>query len=186
MRKITMGLGALVLAVTALAQDFTQSLTAEEQAAAGLGKLTPAELVKLLSLVERYKTGEVTVVRAQAEQKVAAAEVRVKQAEAKTTAAEAKKEPGWIGALLTLQKAEAKPDAAVVTTRLAGRLVSFSGRRDFTLENGQVWRMIEPDIYAGPALENPEVTIRPGLLGVIWLRIREGGVRVKVKPIKLE
>ena len=98
-----------------------------------------------------------------------------------------KKGPRWFSALLTLKKAEAKPEAEeAIESRLAGSIKNFSGRRSFTLENGQVWQMIEADSYAGPTYERPVVRVRPGLFGTFWLQIPEAAVRVKVKPVKLE
>lgn len=205
MQKPMIWLGALVLAVAVQAQDFTRTMTAEEQAVAGLEKLSPAELARLKAFVERYKAGAVAVVQEQAEQKVAATEAKVKVAEQKIAVAEAKakeaetkivtggestadkKGPRWFSALLTLKKAEAKPEAEeAIESRLAGSIKNFSGRRSFTLENGQVWQMIEADSYAGPTYERPVVRVRPGLFGTFWLQIPEAAVRVKVKPVKLE
>lgn len=203
MRKPMIGLCALVLALTVQAQDFTRTMTAEERADAGLEKLSAAELAKLKAFVERYKAGAVAVVQEQAEQKVAATEAKVKEAEQKAAVAEGKakeaesksasgavekkKGPGWLGALVTLKRAEAKPDAEeAIESRLEGSVSTFSGRRSFTLENGQVWQMVESDSYAGPVYERPIVRVRPGLFGTFWLQIREAAIRVKVKPIKLE
>lgn len=215
MHKLMTWLGALVLAVAAAqAQDFTRTMTAEEQAAAGLEKLSPAELAKLKAAVERYKAGAVAVVQEAAEQKVAAtqaqvqevarqvaaSEAKAKEAEEKAAAAEAKakaaaekpavaekKGPGWLGALITLRRAEAKPEAEeAIESRLAGSVSTFSGRRTFTLENGQVWQMTESDAYAGPTYDHPVVRVRPGMFGTFWLQIPEAAIRVKVKPVKLE
>jgi hypothetical protein len=214
MQKPMIWLGALVLAVTVQAQDFTRTMTAEEQAAAGLEKLSPAELAKLKAAVERYKAGAVAVVQEQAEQKVAAtqaqvqeasrqaamAEAKAKEAEGKAAMAEAKakaaqnkptveekKGPSWLGALITLRRAESKPDAEeAIETRLAGSVSTFEGRRSFTLENGQVWQMTEADAYAGPTYDRPVVRIRPGAFGNFWLQIPEAAIRVKVKPVRLE
>lgn len=190
MQKPMIWLGALVLAVAVQAQDFTRTMTAEEQAAAGLEKLSAAELAKLKAAVERYKAGAVAVVEQQAERKVAAAEGKAKEAEsraANAAAAEPKKGPSWLSALITLKKAEEKPDGLeMIETRLAGSISTFRGKRSFALENGQVWQMTEADSYAGPTYERPVVKIRPGLMGVFWLQIPEAAVRVKVKPVKLE
>lgn len=200
----TIWLGALVLAVTVQAQDFTRTMTAEEQAAAGLEKLSPAELAKLKAAVERYKAGAVAVVQEEAEQKVAATEAKVKEAEqrvaaaevkvqeaetkvASATSAEKRKGPSWLSALVTLKRAEAKPDAEeAIESRLAGSIETFQGRRSFALENGQIWQMIETDSYAGPSYQRPIVRVRPGILGTFWLLIPEAAVRVRVKPVKLE
>lgn len=193
-------LGALLLAVAAPAQDFTATMTPAEKEAAGLGKLTPAELAKLREVVERYKAGELAQVQQQAQQQVAANEAMVKEAQAKVAAAEAKareaeskaaapakKGPSWLTALITLQKAgDSGSGDEEIHARLDGTIKSFSGRRRFALDNGQVWEMVEADRYAGPTYTNPEVFIRPGLLGTFWLRIPDAALRVKVKPLKVQ
>jgi hypothetical protein len=193
MTHLMMAGALLVLAAAACADDFTRTMTAEERTAAGLDKLTAEELARLAAAVERYKSGEVAVVRHEAEQKVAVvrqeAAVKVAAAEAKAQVAApgAGRQPGWLGALITLRRTEQKLDEAEeLEVRLAGTLRSFSGRRNFTLENGQVWQMIEAGSYAGPRLESPVVTIRPGMMGSFWLKVPAAGLRVKVKPVKLE
>jgi hypothetical protein len=193
MKSLLLSLGLAVLAVAMPAQDFTQTMNADERAAAGLEKLTPGELAKLRTAVERYKAGAVAVVEQQAEQKVAATEARAKQAEEKAAAAaqtrpaSEKKGPSWLGALVTLQKAGSGPaEEEELKARLDGELKSFSGKRRFRLDNGQVWEMVEAGEYAGPVYQNPPVTISPGIFGSFWLRIPDGAVRVKVKPIKLD
>lgn len=191
MKNFMFGLGLLTLASSVIAQEFTATLTPEERREAGLEKLSPAELARLQALVERYKAGEVAFVKQAAEQKVAAAEVRAQAAETKAAeavAAEAKG-PGWFKALLTLQSAgkkSADDGDDELQARMAGTLRSFEGRRSFTLEDGQVWTMIESGSYAGPALQNPAVTIRPGALGIFWLKVPEARLRVKVKPVKIQ
>lgn len=187
MRKLVLWFGFLVASAAVLtAQDFTQAMTAEERAAAGLDKLSPAELAKLKALVERYKAGEVAVVQQQAQAAVAAAEAKVKEAAAPTVDG-AKKGPSWLAALITLEKTAKSPESnEAFHARLKGALESFSGRRTFTLDNGQVWQMIDSASWSGPTYESPEVNIKPGIFGVFWLRVPEAGLRVKVKPLKLE
>jgi hypothetical protein len=155
------------MAVAGMAVDLRRATTPDEFAAAGLARLSPEELQALGKLVDRLQSS-------------------APPAEPAGGAA-AGKSPSWLSALLTLERAgEAKGGHEVLQTRLAGSLKSFSGRRNFTLQNGQQWQMIEPDSYAGPAYENPEVFIEPGMLGYFWLRIPEGALRVKVKPLKLQ
>ena len=167
-----MALGLTLCGLAWAAGDFTKAMTPEEKTAAGLEKLSEAELAQLKAAVERYKSGEVSEAR--------------KEAGAKGQA-DGKKQPGWLGALLTLKKTEEKIDEAEeIETRLVGKLVNFEGRKRFELENGQVWQMVEAGSYAGPALVNPRVTVRPGLMGAFWLKIPEAALRAKVKPLKLE
>jgi hypothetical protein len=189
MRKLLLW-GMLGLAGLVRAEDFTTLLTPTERTATGIDRLTPAELDQLKAVVERYKSGEVAVVRQEAATQVAAAEAKVKQAaEAAVAAPEAPgaaKKPGWFSALVTLRKTAEKPDKAeVLEGRLAGSLKTFNGRRSFELQDGQVWRMTETGRYSGPTLEAPAVWITPGFLGVYWLQIREAPLLVKVQPVKL-
>ena len=167
MKSLRLILMLILVATTGFALDLRRSATPEEFAAAGLAKLSPEELQALGKLVDRLQSS-------------------APAAESKGEAA-ARKSPSWLTALLTLEKAgEAKGRREVLQARLAGSLKSFSGRRSFTLQNGQQWQMIESESYAGPTYENPEVLIEPGMLGYFWLRIPDGALRVKVKPLKLQ
>jgi hypothetical protein len=210
MRKLLL-LGLLVLAGVVRAEDFTAIMTPEERAATGIDRLTPGELARLKAVVERYKGGEVAVVRQaaeqqvatvrqeaaqkvatvkqEAEQKIAVAEAKVQQAETQHPAAEkpGDKKPGWFSALVTLHKAGEKADKSdILEGRLAGKLKSFSGLRSFELQDGQVWKMIEGGSYHGPELDSPAVRIMPGFMGTFWLQIREAPLRVKVQPVKVQ
>jgi len=200
MHKWTIWLGALVLAVTMHAQDFTRTMTAEEQAAAGLEKLSPAELAKLKAAVERYKAGAVAVVQEQAEQKVAATEAKVKEAEKKVAAAEVKAKeaaanadqdkksgPSWLRALVTLNKVTENPATAqALESRIAGQFRGWRRGTVFELENGQRWQATDGDDYVTPPQPGPAVSIVPGALGSFWMKIEGVRPRVRVKPIKLE
>lgn len=179
------GLGVLFLVGLGQAQDFTQIMTPEERAATGLAKLTAPELAALQAVVERYKTAEPQV-GARPPVPVKAVVAGAVVVDAVPTGAE-KKGPGWLGVLISAEKVQKNASSdEKLETRLAGVLSSFTGRRKFQLENGQVWQMTQDDSYAGPSYSNPVVTVRPGALGVFWLEIPDGRVRVKVKPLKLE
>jgi septal ring-binding cell division protein DamX len=193
MKTLALLLSTLALATSALAADL-KSIPADRFQAAGLHKLTTKELAELESVFEELKSGEVSAVRKEAEQKVAVvkqeAEQKVaaaRQAAEQNAAAAATRSsgPGWFGALLTLQKAGSSASDELQST-LQGTLKNFGGRRSFTFTNGQVWQMIEDGSYAGPTLNDPEVFIRPGIVGTFWLRIPDAGLRVRVKPLKLE
>lgn len=203
MRKIMFWLGAMFLTVALQAQDFTRTMTAEEQARAGLEKLSPAELAALKAAVERYKSGAVAVVQEQAEQKVAATEAKVKEAEQKVvvaeqkaqqaetkaaaaTGAEKKSSPSWLRALVTLQETQNKPEAAeAVESRLVGNYEGWTGRTVFKLENGQIWQCVGGSERVDGLRHAPKVKVYPGMLGSYWLEVEGVRERVKVKPIKL-
>lgn len=201
MHKLMTWLGALAVAVAAVqAQDFTRTMTAEEQAAAGLEKLSPTELAQLKAAVERYKAGAVAVVQEAAEQKVAATEAKVKEAEQKVAAAEVKAKeasaaaeqekksgPSWLRALVTLNQATENPAAAqALESRIAGQFRGWRRGTIFELENGQRWQATDGDDYVTPPEPGPAVSIVPGAFGSFWMKIEGVRPRVRVKPLKLE
>lgn len=197
MRHLMTGLACVVFAVAAAAQgDFTTTLTPEERAAAGLDKLSAAELTRLRALVERYKAGEVGAVQQQAEQQVAAvrqeAEQKVAAAEAKAREAEkvappaAARQPGWLSALVTLQRVADKPEAQEpLESRLADEFRGWRSNTVFTLENGQRWQVDGTEAYVTPPQPAPRVKIKPGMLGTYWMEIEGVRPKVKVKPVQL-
>ncbi len=67
---------------------FVRALQPAEFAAAGLAKLTPAELANLEAAVQRFKAGEVALVQQRAEAK------EVQEAD--------KKKPGWLTAIMSV------------------------------------------------------------------------------------
>ena len=189
------------------ADDFLKTLTPEELAATGLQKLSPAELARLAAVVERYKTGEVAVVQQrveevrqaaeqqvavvqqEAETKIAAAEAKVKQAETKAAEAPAAadKKPGWLKALITLDKVAKEPDSNdAIETRFAGDFKGWRRGTVFNLANGQRWQADSSEDYVTPPAPAPKVRIYPGMLGTFWMEIEGVRPRVRVKPIRLE
>jgi len=168
--------------------DFLGSITPEERTAMGLQKLAPEELARLKAVVERYKSGEVAVVQQQAAAQVAAAETKLKEAEAQVTAPVTdKKKPGWLAALITLQKTRDKPDQAdAFETRIAGDFDGWTGHTTFRLENGQVWQQNGGESYSGDRLNSPRVKIYPGAFSAYWMEVEGLRQRVKVRPIRLE
>jgi hypothetical protein len=168
----------LTLALTAAAGgDFGQTLTPEEMRAAGLAKLTPEELARLETLVQRYKAGDsaATPTAPQAQQGLPAAK-------------SAKLLPAWVGALLTLERTGSRPDKTdVMESRLKGNFSGWSGRTSFRLDNGQLWSQVNGESYLyAPTLKTPKVKIYPASFGTFWLEIEGVNERCRVKPVKLE
>lgn len=177
---------AILLSVQAAAAggEFTKNLTPENLRSAGLVKLTPEEIAQLEILIERYKTGAV-------EQAVAAVPP-VPPAPAAQPVPETKSAsilPDWVGALITLKRAENQPatKSQALEARLVGEFKGWSGRTNFKLENGQVWTQVNNDSYPyTPALKSPKVKIFPATFGTFWLEIEGVGQRCRVKPLRLE
>ncbi len=58
-------------------------------------------------------------------------------------------------------------------THLVGHFSGWAGHTVFTLDNGQVWKQAESGAYSCPDIDNPEVTIKPMILGS-WLMYVQG------------
>lgn len=170
-------LGALTVSVAA--SPSVKSLPVDRFQASGLHKLSEAELAELDASIELLMSKRIVAVQDEAKAAVAAAEAKASSSR--------KAGPSWLGALIALDRAEKNAGPSEdLRTRLEGTIKTFSGRRNFKLANGQVWQMVEAGSYAGPVYENPEVIIRPGMMGTFWLNIPDAALRVKVKPVKLE
>lgn len=183
MQKINLWITCLALFTAPLsAGELIKRIPPEKFQAAGLHKLTEAELAELNAVIESLTDSRIHAVQDEARVAVAAAEA--KAAEAETKATNARSGPSWLSALQILEKAGSQ-GGEEIQSNLKGTLKSFRGRRSFTLENGQVWQMIEDESHAGPPYEAPAVFIRPSFFGTFWLRIPQAGLRVKVKPQRL-
>jgi hypothetical protein len=126
--------GVLVAALAGLARadepGFAQSITPEEAKAAGLDKLTPAEISRLDELVKAYRNGAVDTARRKAEEALVAqqaAEAQVRAAEEKARAAEDKIR----AADEKSRAAEEKSKAAEVETKAAKAEVVELKKSDF-------------------------------------------------------
>jgi hypothetical protein len=197
MQRSLLSLLLLLGATAASAADLFKRQPADQFRAAGLHKLTDEELAALEAMFERLKTGEIAVIKQEAEQKVAAAEAIKQEAQQKVAAAEAKVQetaaeqkqsgPGWLRALVTLQNTTEKAGKAdPVQSRIAGRFRGWDGKTLFRLENGQIWQQNDQTSYVGVDYDSPAVRVYPGMLGAFWMEIEGVNPRVKVKPVKLQ
>lgn len=190
MKLPVLTIGFALLAGAALAgEGYLRSLPKDEFKAAGLDKLTEAELEKLEAIFAARQRGEVTAVREEAAAKVAAAEEKARKAEAKQPAeAAGEKKPGWLKALVTLERSGKAPEKEeAFEARLKGRFTGWRGRTMFMLENGQRWQQANPGEYSPVnEEESPRVKIYPGSLGSYWLEVAGHRQRVRVKPVSLQ
>ena len=70
------------------------------------------------------------------------------------------------------------------TTHLVGQFNGWAGHTTFNLDNGQVWKQAESGAYSCPQVDNPEVTIKPMILGS-WLMYVQGcNQSVRVERVK--
>jgi nucleoid-associated protein YgaU len=216
--RIFLALGTLCAAVLpgmwAAEESFSQAVRAEDFSAAGLAKLSPAELARLDALVRDYKSGALLAARreaAAAERARAAAEARAAKAAAEAQAAQAaaearaaqlaaaaeaakqaaakaeakKSEGGLLARAKALLPAGTEVEYAAVESRIVGEFTGWEARTVFTLENGQRWQVANRDEgYFCPPIKNPAVKITPGALNSFWLVIE--GVKPRVKVVRVD
>lgn len=142
-----------------------------------------------VAVVQQEAEQQVAVVKQEAATKIAAAEAKVKQAETKAAEAPAAadKKPGWLKALITLDKVAKEPDSNdAIETRFAGDFKGWRRGTVFNLANGQRWQADSSEDYVTPPAPAPKVRIYPGMLGTFWMEIEGVRPRVRVKPIRLE
>ncbi len=162
-RLVEIGLIAAVLATAHAAEnDFSKTIRAEDFAAAGLGKLSAAEIQRLDALVRDHRAAAV---------ESGAKEVVKSRDVAPAPLAKVKLAPGT------------QVEFASVESRIVGEFRGWEGKTLFTLENGQRWQTTGSDIYASPRIMNPAVKIAPGMMGSFWLTVEGVRTRVKVVPV---
>lgn len=200
-----------IVSVRAADENFSKELRPEDYAAAGLGKLSPAEIARLDALVRDYRSGALEAAKrdaataaqarvaaearaAKAEQEAAAKVAEAKKAEADAavkaaaaTAAAAKKaDPG--PSLLERAKVMLTPGTRIeystLESRIAGEFRGWEKKTVFKLENGQRWQATDTEPYVTPPVQSPAVKISPGTLGAFWMTIE--GVRPRVKVVSLD
>jgi len=174
----TLGL-AIVLSLpagTALAQravngNLQQDMTPAQFKAAGLDKLTPAELASL----NDWLHGKVEQV--------------AQQAAAQTDA-------GTSGAALAQAREEGRQEVIrknrgffdfgskePIQSTIAGEFAGFGKGRRFVLANGQEWEQTE-STSLNLRKQDPKVTIKPGLAGAWYLQVEGSNTMPKVRRVK--
>lgn len=149
--------------------------------------------------IEAYRrTGEVTAARQAAEEASAAAKVAAEKAAAaaaKQAADQAvaeykkKEEPGVVARALSVFKSVEPParsdEPDRFTATIPGKFRGWSGRTDFVLDNGQVWRQTSPEVFSMKARENVAVVLYKAASGYWRLRLLDDhGAWVSVKRVR--
>lgn len=149
---------AIALPSLALAKDpIEREMTPEEFRAAGLDKLSPDELAALNAWLGRKIDRETAVAAEQAKERV--------EEENRGFFHFGKSEP--------------------IVARMQGEFKGFRKGREYTLDNGQVWRQIDDASLAGVRVDGPAVRINPSIMGNAWYLAIEGyNTRAKVERIK--
>lgn len=168
-------LGLLLTAWNAQAQStdefssFEERMTGKEFTEAGLHKLTPEELAALNSWVRN---------RSLAGSDDAELQAALAEAEALERAL-AEAQPGASGSAGSLQTPRETFSSSIV-----GSFSGWEGGTEFVLENGMVWEQVGNDRYTTRNMENPTVTLRPGLFGNWSLQVEGYNKRTNVRRVR--
>lgn len=74
--------------------------------------------------------------------------------------------------------------AAPIVAHFEGEFRGWTGKTSFPLDNGQVWEQIEPGRLVAKRVNNPEVTIKPAMMGTWMLRVEGYNRSVRVQRVK--
>ncbi len=185
-------LWAVVFAATsavAAEETFSRTVPTSEFSAAGLAKLTPAELARLDALVRDFKSGALEAARQATETANARAATAERDAEtARATArqaasAPARSEPGIFSKAKVMLTPGTTVEYEAVMSHIAGEFRGWESRTVFTLENGQRWKLANSSSYYSPAITRPAVSIVPAAIGGYWMTIEGVAQKVKVLPL---
>jgi len=149
-------------APAAFGQQFSsleERMSSGDFKAAGLEKLTPEELARLNAFV-----------RSEVDRRAA-------QAHEQGVREQDMAEAGKMG----FKNYQGDRDEIIST--IVGDFHGWSGGTTFTLENGQVWRQVEPDQFSIHK-KNPVVHITPGSMGTWFIEIEGYGAHTKVERVK--
>ncbi|UNK59001.1 hypothetical protein MNQ95_03080 [Pseudoxanthomonas daejeonensis] len=172
-----------------------QQMTPDEFKAAGLHKLSPAELAALHDWIQRQQGG--TTAAATASAPVSAPASAPLPAGAAVAAGAAALSASEIERIREEAREEGRKEVKEtnrgffdfgseepIKSTLVGEFRGFAKGNKYTLANGQVWEQMEPARLEGVKRTDPAVTIKPGLLNVWFLRIDGYNTPAKVRRIK--
>lgn len=83
-----------------------------------------------------------------------------------------------------LQSRGQAPEPSQMRARIAGPFGGWEPRMRFTLDNGQVWQVIDEHSAYYRRQDNPEVTIEKGVFGAYFLSVAGLNARAKVRRVQ--
>jgi len=156
---------ALLLLTTSLsviaAEGFStleEQMTGKEFDAAGLEKLSPQELAELNAWIRKHSLATLATTPA-------------KTATVDTAASKEK-------------DSDKDEERTTVTSKLIGTFNGWDGQTVFKLENGQIWAQKGKKKFHSEDIENPAITIEPGMFGV-W-RLHVEGVDEDCRVLRIQ
>jgi hypothetical protein len=162
---------ALAAILPAAAADYVpveQRLSSQQLHETGLDTLSPAQLARLNALLrdEDAARAEAAVAR------------EAELAEARAAAAAA---PG--AAPAADPHRFAGMDDGPIRARVQGTVAGWTEGDEFTLDNGQVWKVLKGHLQLPRPVENPQVVVVPGVAGRWFLQFDEDLPKARVYRI---
>lgn len=154
--------------------SFSKTVRPGDFSAAGLAKLSPAELARLDALVRDFKRGVTTV---------AATAMPAPTSATAAAATEKKSESSLLARAKVLLTPGTEIEYTTVESRIAGDFRGWEGKTIFTLEDGARWQVANGGSYFTPPIASPKVKIVPATMGGFWMMIE--GVNQRVRVVRL-
>lgn len=150
-------------------------MTAAEFRAAGLGKLSDAELERLNEFLARGSAASAAAsAPAVAGTSTSDVEARIAQA----------REEGRREAEADATGLPATTSREPIESTINGAFNGFSRGREYTLANGQVWRQTDGATISGARGNDIGVRVRPGMMGVWWMKVDGYNTQAKVERVR--
>ena len=81
-------------------------------------------------------------------------------------------------------KDDSKEDKSPINSRIKGSFTGWTGHTVFTLENGMIWEQTDKEKFYTKSVQNPEITITPGMFGTWRLSMVGHNSACRVKRIQ--
>ena len=81
-------------------------------------------------------------------------------------------------------KKDSEEDKSPITSRIKGSFTGWNGHTVFALENGMIWEQTDKEKIYTKAVQNPEITITPGMFGTWRLSMVGHNSACRVKRIQ--
>jgi hypothetical protein len=163
MNKVFITLLLLTTSLTVIAAEGFSSLeeqmTGKEFDAAGLEKLSPQELDQLNAWIRKHSLATLATAASKTTTEVAPAPMKE----------DGKKDDG---------------ERSTITSKLVGTFTGWDGQTVFKLENGMIWAQKGKKKFHSTEIENPVVTIEPGMFGAWHLQVE--GVDKECRVLRIQ
>ena len=167
MNRFRIAILILIMSLPALAADGFSSLeeqmTGAEYSASGLDKLTPEELAALNDWIRSHSVATLD---------------QPKYSGTTATGGDETDQRGFE------QQAMAEMADTPITSRFVGSFNGWDGNTVFKLENGMIWEQADNDKFYIRAVENPEITIEPGMFHT-W-RLQVEGYNSECRVVRIQ